>query len=716
MCCPASDSPPGLTLKREPLCFGSNAPPRPECEVAQALNSVQATLHLAQEAAGIGVWECSPASGIMHWSPEQFTIYGVKPEKGPPRYREWLALIEPEDRSFILEAEHSLRAGVSRALHIEYRIRRPSDGAQRWLLGLGRLLPGPAGQGRIVGVNFDMTELRHTSSQLSYITRLLHMAQTAVGIGLWEVEPGTANVTWSPEQFALYGMDPAQPALSYKEWLAVVHPDDRAALLQAQKMLLAGETQALHREFRITRADTGEERWLAALGQMVTDPVTRTTRMVGVCFDITGLRQAESELRRTTDLLHAIGNCSPDAIYAKDMQGRFLYVNPAFSASVKRAMNEIIGHTNAEWQDNAAEAAAIMEADAAIMRSGESRTLEEIITVPGRGTIIDRSAKAPLRNSKGEVIGLVGISSDITRLKSAVTALRHSEAQFRATFEQAAVGMAHVELDGTLIRVNQRLCDMLGYARYEIMRLTFREVTHPDDVAASEAALQKFLAGKKKAYRTEKRYVRKDGATIWVTLTVSFVRGLANGMPHCVAVIEDITQRKLAEFALLESEARARRLFDHAPLPSYLVDPHTKTIVDCNEAATAMLGYSRDELRGMPLAQLDLTLEHQESILLNLQTSDKPCQFESRHRTRAGDVRDVVVAVVPALGPGRRLAHGTVIDISDRKRAEADLKNQAEHDQLTDKVARFANELKLGAHVDAVEVATAMARGRKRAR
>ncbi|AKJ03672.1 PAS domain S-box-containing protein [Archangium gephyra] len=135
--------------------------------------------------------------------------------------------------------------------------------------------------------------------------------------------------------------------------------------------------------------------------------------------------------------------------------------------------------------------------------------------------------------------------------------LRH----FQATFEQAAVGLAHVGTNGRWLRVNSRLCDMVGYPYQELMELTFQDITHPDDLAADLQQLQQVLAGEISTYAMEKRYFRKSGETIWVNLTVSLVRKPEGAPDYFIAVIEDITRRHRAEMerdALLAREHQAR--------------------------------------------------------------------------------------------------------------------------------------------------------------
>jgi formate hydrogenlyase transcriptional activator len=151
----------------------------------------------------------------------------------------------------------------------------------------------------------------------------------------------------------------------------------------------------------------------------------------------------------------------------------------------------------------------------------------------------------------------------IERPSPTESVLRESEKRFRATFEQAAVGVAHSSLDGRLLLMNQKLCDIVGYTPEEILTKTYQEVTHPDDLEAEMEYARRLLAGEIKSCSYEKRYIRKDGAPIWVNLTASIVRDEETGEPACfVAIIEDISARKTAEESLRESEEFNRRIVE----------------------------------------------------------------------------------------------------------------------------------------------------------
>ena len=140
--------------------------------------------------------------------------------------------------------------------------------------------------------------------------------------------------------------------------------------------------------------------------------------------------------------------------------------------------------------------------------------------------------------------------------------LRESEARLRALFDQAAVGMAVVDLDGGYIRVNQKLADIVGYTPQEMLGMSFKEITHPDDLPANFEMRKRRLRGFVDSYSLEKRYVRKDGSTTWVNVTVPATRGGESEPQQMLVVVEDIAERKRAEQALVESERRYRTLID----------------------------------------------------------------------------------------------------------------------------------------------------------
>jgi PAS domain S-box-containing protein len=128
--------------------------------------------------------------------------------------------------------------------------------------------------------------------------------------------------------------------------------------------------------------------------------------------------------------------------------------------------------------------------------------------------------------------------------KKAEGARLESETRFRHTFELAAVGIAHVGLDGRFLRVNRGLCDLLGYAEGELVGRTARDISHPQDREIATLGLARLRAGKQASYRFEKRYVRKNGAVAWMQVNIALVRNAQREPQYEISVCEDITERK----------------------------------------------------------------------------------------------------------------------------------------------------------------------------
>ncbi len=132
-------------------------------------------------------------------------------------------------------------------------------------------------------------------------------------------------------------------------------------------------------------------------------------------------------------------------------------------------------------------------------------------------------------------------------------AFRESADHFRFTFEEAALGMAHVGLDGRWLQINRKLCEILGYTREELLSMTFQDITYPEDLDADMEHVRQLLEGQAHRYSMEKRYIRRDGSLVWANLSVSLLRD-ADGAPlYFISVVEDISARKQMEEALARS-------------------------------------------------------------------------------------------------------------------------------------------------------------------
>lgn len=274
--------------------------------------------------------------------------------------------------------------------------------------------------------------------------------------------------------------------------------------------------------------------------------------------------------------------------------------------------------------------------------------------------------------------GVVVTTIDISARKQAELDLRDSEERFRSAFEDAAIGMALVSLEGRWTRVNHAVCAMLGFSNDEMLATTFQEITHPDDLDADLSLVQQLLAGERRTYQLEKRYFRKDRRLVWVLLNVSLVRDV-NGAPwYFVSQIQDITERKQAEQSLQTSEATNRALLNAIPDLMFRIS-RAGTFLEYNVNHQNGLMLPPSEFVGknlgdlFPAALVQETLAHIERAL---QTGDVQV-FE--YDLPVDDRSHSWEARVGVCGPEEVLV--IVRNITKRKQAEAALKQQRDFAQ-----------------------------------
>jgi len=194
-----------------------------------------------------------------------------------------------------------------------------------------------------------------------------------------------------------------------------------------------------------------------------------------------------------------------------------------------------------------------------------------------------------------QAVTLYGVMFDITESKEAEKALRESEERLRNYFESALVGFAMTSLEKGWIYVNNYLCHIFGYSREELTKLTWAELTYPDDLAADVAKFEQLLAGTINNYIMDKRFVHKNGSIIYAVMSAKTYYQ-KNGKIDCfVATIQDITERKQAE----ESLRRFRAALDNSADAIFIVDRQTMKFVDMNKIACDSIGYSYNELLSM---------------------------------------------------------------------------------------------------------------------
>ncbi len=256
-------------------------------------------------------------------------------------------------------------------------------------------------------------------------------------------------------------------------------------------------------------------------------------------------------------------------------------------------------------------------------------------------------------------------------------ALRESETLFRAIFEQAAVGICTLSLDGKFLRVNQRFCDIIGYTREELLNLYFRDITHPDDLSADLAKKQTALRNGAATYSAEKRYLRKDGATIWVNLTASLLSNMAEEPVSFLRIVEDITERKQAEEALRETNELLSLFMKHSPIYAFIkqVTSTESRVMLASENYQDMVGIPGSEMTGKTMEQL-----FPPEFAAKITADDWAVISCSKELKLDEDLngRSYTTIKFPIFQGSKDLLAGYTIDITERKRAENELQRSKE--------------------------------------
>ena len=269
---------------------------------------------------------------------------------------------------------------------------------------------------------------------------------------------------------------------------------------------------------------------------------------VGIMRDITDRKRKEEKIKESERNYRNIFENAIEGMFRTSIEGKSLQMN--------NALAQILGYnTPEEAVKNINDSAHQIWANAAErLKYAELLDKQGIVTdlnaqfKKENGEIIWVSMNAKLiRDNNGKKLYYEGFLENITERKLIEEALLENEEQFRSTFEQAAVGIAHVAFNGKFIRINQRLCDITGYSHTEMLSKTFQEITSPDFIDTDIYNIENFKTNKTNTYKLEKKYIRKNGSSIWVNVTIAMKRKV-NGEPdYFITVVEDISTRKAAE-------------------------------------------------------------------------------------------------------------------------------------------------------------------------
>ena len=488
------------------------------------------------------------------------------------------------------------------------------------------------------------------------------------------------------------------------------HPDDVDVINAQRPHLHAGEIGALNVEKRYVRKD-GSTVWVAVTMVVERDAAGRPEYEIAVFDDVTARKQAETALRESEERFRAVVNSANEAIIVYDRELRIVGGNFAAERILGVSVAQLLGQPGFTSilpciREDGSPLAPEDRPTRITVRSKRPLTGHVIgVRQPGGGaTWLSVNTAFLRRPGEAEHYGVVSTIVDITAQRDAERALRESEERFRQTFELAASGIAHVSLDGRFVRVNRSLCEIFGYPESELIGRSVKEISHPADRDVTDAQRTRVRSGEIESARFEKRYLRGDGGTVWVDLAIALVRA-ADGTPRYeIAIFDDITERKEAERALRDSEARFRSLTQLSSDWYWEQDSGfglkfmsgrmgERTGLD----AGSFIGRKRWDAPALNLSDEDWARHRAQ-----LERHEPFHDFEMQRPTPEGGSRWVSLSGEPLFDDEGRFAgyRGVGKDITERKHAEAELRRA--HQDLEKKATeleRSNSELEQFAYV-----------------
>ncbi len=489
------------------------------------------------------IYLLSPQRGIIYYSPSVETILGYSPEDLYQNPQIWIDAIHPDDLPNVACTLDC--PDIESPIASEYRI-RDRQGNWHWLYDrtIGAYRDG--NETIIEGIATDITTRKQAETALRDSEARFRSIfnNTSVGMALLDLDGCVLLANDADCQFL--GYSAAQ--LDRMHFSQFTHPDEVERDLQLFAELVRGQRDRIHLEKRYLRSD-GTAVWGRLSASLVRDGGGSAQYVVVLHEDISEQKQAEAALRESEERWHLALRGNNDGIWDWNVQ-----TNEVFFSS---RWKEMLGYDDGEIEN------VIGEWKQRVHPDDWLRVLQAVNDHLAGKTpfyltehrlrckdgsykwILDRGQA--LWNAEGIPVRMVGSHTDITARKQVEENLRKSEELFRLTFELAPIGMAIKTLDGRFQRVNQTLCDCLGYSSGELLQRTWLDITHPDDIAKAQALHQKLFRGEISNFKLENRYIAKRGNAVDGRLQVSVVRDGAGNPLHLIGQFLDLSDRKQAE-------------------------------------------------------------------------------------------------------------------------------------------------------------------------
>lgn len=313
----------------------------------------------------------------------------------------------------------------------------------------------------------------------------------------------------------------------------------------------------------------GSELWVEDHGWLNFDKTKNIFYHEGIIRDITERIQAENKLKENENLLNGMISGSPDLVWLKDQNGVYLECNRRFEQFSGVSKENLFGKTDYDFFDKEL-ADFFRKNDTIAIEAGKSTMNEEELTFASDGHVeLVETIKTPLYDNKGQVMGIMGIGRDITERKQSEQALRESEERFKTIFSETPMGIALIDSNtGHIYEVNQMFAQIVGRTIEQMSSIDWMSITHPEDVQEDLDNMALMNSGKIPGFQMKKRYLKPNGTTVWVNMTVSPIVISKGIHSKHLCMVEDITASRLTE----EKLRKLSQAVEQSPITIVITD------------------------------------------------------------------------------------------------------------------------------------------------
>ena len=540
-------------------------------------------------------------------------------------------------------------------------------------------------KGGVAVVGRDITQHKTTEKALEEAERIfLGLYENALE-GVYRTTPRGKPLAVNPAAARILGYDSPEDFLSRVTnaleglWVESSERDGYKEQLRVHSSVHGLETRF--------KSKSGAVVWVSLYGRRIPAAEGNEEYYEGFFRDITAHKEAE----KTARLLASVVESSEDAIFTYSPSGEIQTWN--------RGAERIYGYLAEEVLLQPVTMLVVPEQQPLIpeyivnLIQGHAPVHLRVTAQKKDGRRIDISVTScPIYDASGAAIAISAIARDESAIRQAERRLQESEARFRATFDQAAIGISHIDFEGRYLRCNNRYTEITGYSIEELQKLTIEAIAAPEEVAKTRIRLARLKSHPGHGERLEKRIRRKDGSISWIRITSS-VQHDADGRPlHIIGFVEDINAQKSAEEqiataveAMRASEVRYRTAFETSIDVICISRLADGRIIDANQAFIDSLGWSREELAGKNGADLGMWLRSEDrDAWFTKMHRDGECRGSKvQMRKRNGEIFWAEISSSVIEVDGERCIMSLGRDVSRVLEAEEKIRNLAFYDALT---------------------------------